>query len=80
MKNTGGPVDVWAVSGTFEGQMIDNGSGFFYFPGRIPAGQLTLTEWPSPDPSPPDGPSQARQGQKKETPRTRDGRPSRRHQ
>jgi hypothetical protein len=47
MNNTGGPVDVWAVSGTFEDQMIDNGSGFFYFPGRIPATQVTLTEWQS---------------------------------
>jgi hypothetical protein len=46
MNNTGGPVDVWAVSGMFEGQMIDNGSGFCYFPGRIPADQVTLTEWP----------------------------------
>lgn len=80
MNNTGGPVDVWAVSGTFEDQMIDNGSGFFYFPGRIPAGQLTLTEWPSPDPGPPDGPSRATQEQKKEAPRIRDGRHSRRHQ
>jgi hypothetical protein len=46
MNITGGPVDVWAVSGTFEDQMIDNGSGFFYFPSRIPATQVTLTEWP----------------------------------
>ncbi|HEY0938076.1 MAG TPA: hypothetical protein VGD91_30575 [Trebonia sp.] len=45
MNNTGGPVDVWVVSGAFQDQMIDNGSGFFYFPGRIPAGQVSLTEW-----------------------------------
>lgn len=44
MNNTGGPVDVWAVSGVDEGQMLDNGNGFFYFPGRIPAGQVTLLE------------------------------------
>lgn len=79
MNNTGGPVDVWAVSGTFEVKMIDNGSGFFYFPGRIPAGQVTLAEWPSPDPAPADGPSRVRKGQKK-TPRTRSDRHSRRHQ
>jgi hypothetical protein len=76
MNNTGGPVDVWAVSGAFEDQMIGNGSGFFYFPGRIPAGQVTLTEWPSPDPAPAGGPPPAKKGQKK--PGTRDGRRSRR--
>ena len=41
MNNTGGPVDVWRVSGTFGDQMIDNGSGFSYFPGRIPPDQVT---------------------------------------
>jgi hypothetical protein len=44
MNNTGGPVDVWAVSGIDEEQMLDNGSGFFYFPGRISAGQVALIE------------------------------------
>ena len=44
MNNTGGPVDVWEISGTFEDQMINNGSGFLYFPGRIPAMQVSLIE------------------------------------
>ena len=44
MNNTGGPVDVWEISGTFEDQMINNGSGFLYFPGRIPATQVSLIE------------------------------------
>lgn len=44
MNNTGGAVDVWAVSGIDEEQMLDNGSGFLYFPGRIPAGQIALVE------------------------------------
>jgi len=44
MNNTGGPVDVWAVSGIDEEQMLDNGSGFLYFPGRISAGQVALVE------------------------------------
>jgi hypothetical protein len=44
MNNTRGPVDVWAVSGVDEEQMLDNGSGFSYFPGRISARQLALTE------------------------------------
>ena len=44
MNNTGGPVDLWEVSGIDEEQMLDNGSGFLYFPGRIPAGQLALVD------------------------------------
>lgn len=44
MNNTGGPVDVWAVSGIDREQMLDNGSGFLYFPGRIAAGQLALVD------------------------------------
>jgi hypothetical protein len=44
MNNTGGPVDVWAVSGIDEEQMLDNGSGFSYFPGRISAGQVALIQ------------------------------------
>lgn len=44
MNNTGGPVDVWAVSGIDEEQMLDNGSGFLYFPARISAGQVALVE------------------------------------
>ena len=42
MNNTGGPVDVWAVEGIGEDQLVTSGSGFLYFPGRIPSGQLTL--------------------------------------
>ena len=74
INNTGGPVDVWAVSGIDEEQLIDNGSGFFYFPGRIPAEQVALIESASVD-APADSPSRARQ---KKTPRTRDDRHSRR--
>jgi hypothetical protein len=44
MNNTGGPVDVWAVSGVEEERMLDNGSGFLYFPDRISAGQVTLID------------------------------------
>ena len=28
MNNTGGPVDVWAVEGYDEAQLLDNGSGY----------------------------------------------------
>ena len=38
MNNTGGPVDVWAVTGIDQEQMTDNGSGYLYFPGRISSG------------------------------------------
>lgn len=44
MNNTGGPVDVWAASGIDATQLLDNGSGFSYFPARISAGQVTLIE------------------------------------
>jgi hypothetical protein len=78
MNNTGGPVDVWAVSGIDEEQMIDNGNGFFYFPDRISPEQVVLVERPSVDAAPADGPPHARKKQKKKVARTRDGRHSRR--
>jgi hypothetical protein len=46
MNNTGGPVDVWAVTGIEEDELIDNGSGFGYFPAPIPAAQVTLADQP----------------------------------
>jgi hypothetical protein len=42
INNTGGPVDVWAVDGIGEEELITTVSGFSYFPSRIPAHQLTL--------------------------------------
>ena len=44
MNNTGGPVDVWAVDGVDLGSLVDNGSGFEYFPGKIPATCRTLLQ------------------------------------
>ena len=73
MNNTGGPVDVWAVSDIDAAQMLDNGSGFFYFPGRISAGQITLIESASVDAAPADAPSRVRLKRQKKTPRTRGG-------
>jgi hypothetical protein len=79
INNTGDPVDVWAVSGIDEEQMLDNGSGFFYFPGRISAGQVALIESASLDAAPADGPSRVKRKQQKKTPRTRgDRQPGRR--
>ena len=42
INNTGGPVDVWAVDGIDEEELITTVNGFSYFPGRIPAHQITL--------------------------------------
>jgi hypothetical protein len=42
MNNTGGPVDVWAVDGVDRVELVDNGNGYFYFPGRISPSQVTL--------------------------------------
>ncbi len=68
MNNTGGPVDVWAVAGIDEDELIDAGSGFGYFPARIPRSQITLADWPSDEPAPaPRG--QHRNKQRKKTPR-----------
>jgi hypothetical protein len=42
MNNTGGPVDVWAVEGYSEDDLLDNGSGYYYLPSPVPLAQLTL--------------------------------------
>jgi hypothetical protein len=52
MNNTGGPVEVWAVAGIGEEQLITSGSGFCYFPARIPRSQVTLADWPAQEPAP----------------------------
>jgi hypothetical protein len=46
VNNTGGPVDLWVVMGMDEESLIDAGSGFCYFPGKIPPTQVSLTDWP----------------------------------
>jgi hypothetical protein len=52
MNNTGDPVNVRAVAGIDEQQLIDAGSGFSYFPARIPRNQVTLADWPAAEPAP----------------------------
>ncbi|WP_427924630.1 hypothetical protein [Streptomyces sp. cg40] len=42
INNTGGPVDLWSVDGVDEGLLRDNGNGFAYLPGRIPAARVRL--------------------------------------
>jgi len=69
MNNTGGPVDVWEVTGVDEDQLITTGSGFSYFPASIPRGQVTLAS-PPPDDRAPAASSQRRKNkQRKKTPR-----------
>ncbi len=56
INNTGGPVDVWQVDDVDADQLVDNGSGFFYLPGRISVDRITLVQqdladgdsWPDP--------------------------------
>ncbi len=50
MNNTGGPVDVWAVTGIEDGELVTGGSGFYYFPAPIPPAQVTLADWPQDGP------------------------------
>lgn len=70
MNNTGGPVDVWEVTGIAADDLVDNGSGFSYFPARIPAAQITLVSWPQAAPAVvPDGGRREKKKQQKKKPR-----------
>ncbi len=52
MNNTGGPVDVWAVTGVEAEQLIGAGSGYGYYPAPIPPGQVALCQPPQPEAAP----------------------------
>jgi hypothetical protein len=41
-NNTGGPVDVWAVEGVTEDELVTPPNGFQYVPRRIAPTQLSL--------------------------------------
>ncbi|MDX6391242.1 MAG: hypothetical protein QOJ73_2305 [Streptosporangiaceae bacterium] len=69
INNTGGPVDVWSVTDIDDQQLITTGSGFRYFPARIPRGQVTLADWPSDEPAPPVHHKQHKNKQRKKKPR-----------
>jgi hypothetical protein len=49
MNNTGGPVDVWAVDGIDDNQLLVTQSGYGYLPAHVPPERLTLVQLP-PDP------------------------------
>ena len=42
MNNTGGPVDVWEVSGVDVADLVDAPSGYSYRPRAVPPTQLRL--------------------------------------
>jgi hypothetical protein len=42
MNNTGGPVDVWAVDGINDAELVTSQEGYDYFPGVIPREKLRL--------------------------------------
>jgi hypothetical protein len=42
MNNTGGSVDVWAVDGVKEGELVQSPEGHSYVQSRIPPERLTL--------------------------------------
>ena len=42
VNNTGGPVDVWAVEGVEEEELVTPPNGFQYVPRRIPPTRLSL--------------------------------------
>ena len=46
LNNTGGPVDVWVVTGVADSGLVTGGSGFCYFPAPISPAQVTLADWP----------------------------------
>jgi hypothetical protein len=52
MNNTGGPIDVWAVTGIEEDQLLITANGLSYFPGRMPNSQITLADRAASQPVP----------------------------
>jgi hypothetical protein len=44
MNNTGGPVDIWAIDDLDQSALVVSEEGYNYFPGCIPAENLTLVE------------------------------------
>ena len=42
MNNTGGPVDVWEVSGVTPEELVESPNGHYYAPRKIASGDLRL--------------------------------------
>ena len=69
MNNTGGPVDVWAVTGVRESELVTGGSGFCHYPAPISPAQVTLADWPQHEPVTADLRSEHKKKQRKKKPR-----------
>lgn len=52
MNNTGGPVDVWAVDGVDDEDLVESPSGYWYLPAHIPPDRLVLVQSMLPPPTP----------------------------
>ena len=70
MNNTGGPVDVWAVTAIEQRHLVETGSGFSYYPARIPPDQIALVERPPDRASPGTRRARAKKIRPKKTPRS----------
>jgi hypothetical protein len=42
INNTGGPVDIWLVSGIDSGDLVQDRNGHMYYPRPIPRSMVTL--------------------------------------
>jgi hypothetical protein len=69
LNNTGGPVDVWVVTGVEESGLVTGGSGFCYFPAAISPAQVTLADWPQGQSVTGAARGQRKNKQRKKTPR-----------
>lgn len=50
MNNTGGPVDVWEVSGVDSGELVESANGYCYVPRTVPPTDLALVRRDIPPP------------------------------
>ena len=69
MNNTGGPVDVWVVTGVKESELVTGDSGFCYLPAAISPAQVTLADWPQGQSVTGAARGQRKNKQRKKTPR-----------
>jgi hypothetical protein len=71
MNNTGGPVDVWEVTGIDERQLIETGNGVSYYPAPIPPGQVALVDQLPHDAAPGSRRAPAKNEQRRKRPRSK---------
>ncbi|WP_197037714.1 MULTISPECIES: hypothetical protein [Actinomycetes] len=44
MNNTGGPVDVWEVSGVDADTLVESPQGYYFFPGVVSRDRVRLVQ------------------------------------